>query len=358
MLPNRASRGKLFEGGGESLPVCVSLSAWVHAQAGRIGQIRVSDERLRQITEWEGRSVLEASRLAILKPAWEASDCAVGETGPTRIMVGTDGVMVPVITEAEKRKRRDNGRRRGTVRRRRSCLRATCLRADTHRQTHRQAGSKRGKRGRTRGSDQGYKEFKIVAFYDQSREHQHVAGTCGDHQVLGRLARREACRLNLGRADEKLSVTDGAEWIRRQLSVRLPVLDAMVLDFYHLAEHVGKAGRVCFGEGTTAGEGWVHRLLTTAKAEGAVGMLAQLHETRKSVRSETGSWLSALGSGQSPRPKAHFRRRRLARRSCLCVCLCVYPRRQGHADRDGPSEGQRDAVEYPERRSHDGPGRP
>jgi hypothetical protein len=33
MLPNRASRGKLFEGGGESLPVCVSLSAWVHAQA-------------------------------------------------------------------------------------------------------------------------------------------------------------------------------------------------------------------------------------------------------------------------------------------------------------------------------------
>ena len=130
------------------------------------------------------------TRRAILKPGWEASDCRVGENGPTRVTVGTDGVMVPVITEAEKRKRRENVRRRGQVRRKRS-------------------GSKKAKRSRTRGSDPGYKEFKIVAFYDQSRGHQHVAGTCGDHQVLGRLARREACRLNFGRADEKVSVTDG-----------------------------------------------------------------------------------------------------------------------------------------------------
>lgn len=232
----------------------------------RLGQIRVSDERLRQITEREGRSVLEASRLAMLKPAWDASDCRVEENGPTRVMVGTDGVMVPVITEAEKRKRRENVRRRGQVRRKRS-------------------GSKKAKRSRTRGSDQGYKEFKIVAFYDQSREHQHVVGTCGDHQVLGRLARREACRLNFGRADEKVSVTDGAPWIRRQLSVVLPILDAMILDFYHMAEHVGHAARNCFGEGNASGERWVHRMLTTVKAEGPASVLALLHETRKAMRS-------------------------------------------------------------------------
>ncbi len=234
----------------------------------RIGQIRISDERLRQITEGEGRSVLEASRLAILSPAWDASDCGVEDNGPTRVMVGTDGVMVPVITEAEKRKRRENVRRRGKVRRRRS-------------------GSKRAKRGRVKGSDQGYKEFKIVAFYDQSRDHQHVAGTCGDHQVLGRLARREACRLNFGHADEKVSVTDGAPWIRRQLSVRLPILDAMILDFYHMAEHVGHAARICFGEGSAASVPKLrdHLMLTTAKAEGPASVLALLHETRKTIRS-------------------------------------------------------------------------
>ena len=234
----------------------------------RIGQIRVSDERLRQITEREGGSVLEASRLAILKPAWAASDCKVEPNGPTRVMVGSDGVMVPVITESEKRKRRENVRRRGKARLRR-------------------IGIKKAKRRRIKGSDLGYKEFKIVAFYDQSRRRQHVVGTCGDHKVLGRLARREACRLNLSDADEKLSLTDGAEWIFRQLTVHIPILDAMILDFYHMAEHVAQAARICFGETGDTTERWVHQMLTTAKEQGPAAVLACLHETRKTVRSAT-----------------------------------------------------------------------
>ena len=46
-----------------------------------------------------------------IQVTWQASDCTVSEdqTGrKTRVYTGCDGVMVPIITEAEKVKRRDN----------------------------------------------------------------------------------------------------------------------------------------------------------------------------------------------------------------------------------------------------------
>ena len=38
-----------------------------------------------------------------------------------------------------------------------------------------------------------------------------VVGTSGSHQVLGRMMRREAAKVQIGRARVKYSVTDGAE---------------------------------------------------------------------------------------------------------------------------------------------------
>jgi len=43
-------------------------------------------------------------------------------------------------------------------------------------------------------------------------------------------------------------VVDGAEWIRRQLKEQSLPLDAIGLDFYHLAENVHKARRAVYGE--------------------------------------------------------------------------------------------------------------
>jgi hypothetical protein len=240
-----------------------------------LGQIRVSAERLRQIVEAEGRRSLQARDKGLVGPGWEAADCQVTPDGVSRVMTGADGVMVPVITVAEKQKRRERHRAGGPKRRRRS-----------------QAIGRRGKRTRRqrrphRGSDNGYREFKIVTFYDQDHERQYAAGTAGDHEALGRLMRREGGKIKLGEADEKLSVSDGAGWIRRQMQTQLPMLDAMILDYYHLAEHVAKAARVCFGEGTERALAWRKEILGAVWEEGPGAMLVRIAETGRSLRSPT-----------------------------------------------------------------------
>jgi len=245
------------------------------ANLERLGQIRVSAERLRQIVEGEGQRALQARDKGVVGPTWEARDCQVTPEGPTRVMVGSDGVMVPVITAAEKQKRREDRRSSGGKRRQRSKTVA------------RRGKRGRGKRRRCRGSDNGYKEFKIVTFYDQGHERQYAAGTAGDHEALGRLMRREARKVKLDQADEKLSVSDGAGWIRKQMQTRLPMLDAMILDYYHLAEHVATAARLCFGEGSERALAWRKEVLGAVWQEGPAAMLVRIAETRRSVRSPT-----------------------------------------------------------------------
>jgi hypothetical protein len=230
----------------------------------RLGGIRIGREWLRGIVQSEGRAVVASREGGALGPDWQATDCVVKEGGPSRVMVGSDGVMVPVITEAEKHKRRENlARKRAGKRVRR-----------------RTSG-----RRRARGSDQSYKEFKIGTFYDESRQRQYAFGTSGNHEVLGRMLRREAGKLKLSAAQEKISVSDGAKWIRHQMEIRLPMLDAMILDFYHFAEHVAGAARICFGEGTKGMASWMEHVLEAARTQGPAAVLVKIHETLKPIRS-------------------------------------------------------------------------
>jgi DNA-binding protein H-NS len=56
---------------------------------------------LRAVVENQGRSVRTAQSTGALRPGFTAADC----TGETMI-TGADGVMVPLVTEGQKRKRR------------------------------------------------------------------------------------------------------------------------------------------------------------------------------------------------------------------------------------------------------------
>jgi hypothetical protein len=230
----------------------------------RVGNLAIGREWLRQTVESEGRAVVAAREGGGLGPGWEAKDCAVRAGGPTRVMVGGDGVMVPVITEAEKQKRRAGW------------------------QQKRQGRRTRGRNGRpgrpARGADQAYKEFKIGTLYDASRERHYAFGTSGNHERWGRMLRREASKVKLDEADEKFSVSDGAQWLRRQFETRLGMLDARVLDFYHFAEHVALAGRSVWGERAPATTAWVTALLETARQEGPGAVLVKIQETLKPVR--------------------------------------------------------------------------
>ncbi len=226
----------------------------------QLAQIRISPERLRVIGQCEGRRVLDVQAAGGFVASFLAGDCQTASNGPRRLYMGVDGVKVPMVTAEEKSKRRKN---RGKKR----------------------VGSR--PRRMRRGADNRYKEFKIATFYDETNDHRQVTATSGDHKVLGRLVRREAGRLELGQADEKVAVVDGADWIRNQLNRNVPILDAIVLDFYHLSEHIWSAGNTCFGQDSEPAKTFAGKLLDLAKHEGVAALLAEIESTRKPLRSAT-----------------------------------------------------------------------
>jgi hypothetical protein len=238
----------------------------------RAAQVEVSDELLRQVVEAEGQAVLAAQQAGRVPVTWSAADCHVPDalgrpTETTRLYVGADGVKVPLVTEAEKQARRTQVK-----------------------QKRRRRGRKCRPLPRARpGADQRYKEFKLVTYYDQAQEHRHVSATRGDHRAAGALLRRDAGRVRLDQADDKVALVDGAPWIVNQLEGQSLPLDAVGLDFYHLAENVHKARRAVYGEdppGVTAtpGQQWAAAVLHTAKHAGYEALRDQVLTWKTGLR--------------------------------------------------------------------------
>jgi len=229
----------------------------------RTAQITISGEQLRLLVEAEGRRVQAAQQAATLPTAWTSADCEVVENGrkvpgKTRVYTGCDGVMVPLVTHAEKLKRRASVKEK----------RRTCGR------------KRRPLPPLRKGADQAWKEFKVVYFYDEGLRHQHVAVTPHNHRSAGRLMRREADRLDFRHARQRIANVDGAPWIREQLQYHLAELDGLGLDFYHLGENVHRARRVAFGEDSAEGRAWVDALLHAFKHDGYEAAWQQLVEWR------------------------------------------------------------------------------
>ena len=217
---------------------------------GRTAQVTLSGGTIRTLVENQGRAVLSAQQTGALQPGFTASDCT-----EQTVISGTDGVMVPLVTEQQKRQRRQTEAIKRAKEGRRSTARV----------------------GRPKqGSDGDYKEFKIVSFYDPDKSHCHVVGTAGNHEAAGRIIRREAGRLQLACAKVKYAVTDGAEWIARQYRVQLPMLDEHILDYYHLQEHVVAASHVLYGEGTPKARTWCQEMMGVVWEQGSLVLLHRL----------------------------------------------------------------------------------
>ncbi len=231
------------------------------ANLGRTAQVPVSGETLRVLVETEGKRIVQAQKSGQRPVNWSAADCRI-ESGATRVYFGSDGVMAPLVTEVEKKGRRDKIKEK----RRRRGKKAQPLPA------------------RKAGADQKYKEFKIVASYDETQEHRLVSGTRGDCEAAGRWMRRQAGRIRLDLADEKVGNVDGSPWMRHQTEQQSLPLDALGWDFYHLGENVHKARREIYGEEDQAGKEWAGALLRTFKHQGYEGAWEQLLPWRLGLR--------------------------------------------------------------------------
>lgn len=225
----------------------------------RAAHLTVSGETLRQLIEQEGRNVMELQRRGLFAPDWEAKDCCT-ESGATRVYLGMDGVMVPLITDAEKQKRRAAVKKK-RQRRGRKC---------------------RPLPARKTGADQAYKEFKMVAFYDEEQDRRYVAGTSGDHSVAGRMMQRMATQIRLTEAQEKIGNVDGSPWIRNQIEL-YGLVDALGLDYYHLRENVQKARLAVFGA-DPAGETWKTQIMGLFYEQGYHAAWERVVSWRTSLR--------------------------------------------------------------------------
>jgi len=171
----------------------------------RLAQLTISSRTVRQIVEAQGRRLFNLQRKEQVGPNFTSKDCT-----HSTVIVGSDGVMVPIVTEDQKRQRRHT---------------EALKRVNAHRKSTARPGRPR------QGSDGPYKEFKIVTVYDEDKRHQYVAGTSGNCDVAGRMMRRMGRQIELCQAQTKYSVSDGAVWIVNQLNSQLPMLDHKVLDF-------------------------------------------------------------------------------------------------------------------------------
>lgn len=218
---------------------------------GRSAHLDISAETLRQIVEADGKQVLRLFQRAELSPKWTSQDCQT-ETGTTRVYEGCDGVKVPVVTDAEKKKRRTT----------------------VHQKRQRRGRKARPLPRRKAGADQAYKEFRVVHFYDETMEHRFVQATRGNHEATGRLMQRMALSINLAAAAEKVALIDGAPWIRNQIELHGVVRD-IGLDFYHLRDYAQKTRRAVFGapadpkdEAPSEGKQWLNDLMHAFRHEG------------------------------------------------------------------------------------------
>lgn len=234
----------------------------------RLSGVRVSQERLRQITEAAGAKAQSLLDEGVLRPWWSPEEARIEGKETTRIYAGADGVMVRTVTQEEKDKRRKEHAIR--------------------RQQRSKAGVENSKPlpQAKAGSDEHFKEMKVGIFYDQSKTRKHAFATEGNHQTFGALLARQADSLGIHRADEVLSLTDGGPWIRNQILEHLQPISGMVLDFFHLSEHVFAAARSCWGDGQEARQ-WAEKQLHEIKQVGLRAVLAAIDAAKKKLRAKT-----------------------------------------------------------------------
>jgi hypothetical protein len=216
----------------------------------RTAQLSLDGRTLRELVENQGRAVEAAQRSGTLRPVFTVADCK-----DRTLVGGADGVMVPQVTQAQKDKRRatEAAQRRALGRPSTAAV------------------------GRPKAGSEGpFREFKVLAFYSLDKTHCQVVATASDSTEAGRLMRREARRLHLAQAQVKYAVSDGAEWIANEYQRQLPMLDAHILDYYHLREHVIKASQALYDKDAKKAEAWREEMMGCVWEQGSLVLLDRL----------------------------------------------------------------------------------
>jgi hypothetical protein len=115
---------------------------------------------------------------------------------------------------------------------------------------------------------------------------RYVCGLTGGLKALGNSLRNQGAQVGMDGAERWVAISDGGAGIEDWLRENFPRVEAVVLDFYHVAEYLSEWAKVLHPEeaesSRVAGE-WCHRL----KHEGGEVVLADLRRIDVSGRSAT-----------------------------------------------------------------------
>jgi hypothetical protein len=113
---------------------------------------------------------------------------------------------------------------------------------------------------------------------------RHTFATENPCEAFSPLLAAHARQIGFEKAEQTICLIDGAPWIFDQVCQALLCLQAILLDFYHLTEHVHATAQCCFGQ-TQAGRDWAHQRLEEAKSSSVAGMLSAVEVLEKRCRS-------------------------------------------------------------------------
>jgi hypothetical protein len=108
---------------------------------------------------------------------------------------------------------------------------------------------------------------------------RYVASLEGQTAV-GEPMRRQAAQVGMGHAERWIALSDGGAGLEDWLRVHFGRVEAVILDFYHVSEHLAELAKVWHGAETEAAkkqhQSWAHRL----KHEGGEAVLQELRELK------------------------------------------------------------------------------
>lgn len=213
-------RGGFSEGARRLISRCGSAESFREAGGAlkELAEIRVSHQTVREVTESVAREVEAGQAKGELCGQEHPLDFST-EGGPSRAYVSADGTMV--------------------------------------------------------NTDEGWREAKIGAIYNQAKDEQHYVATLSEAVSFGMQMRRHAAGVGALSAEQWVTIGDGAAWIWKVAAQQFPG-SVEVVDYYHVSEQVWACARELYGEGSARAGPWVSRRLKEIREQGPGRLIARL----------------------------------------------------------------------------------
>ena len=104
-----------------------------------------------------------------------------------------------------------------------------------------------------------------------------VAGLAGQ-AALGGPLQRQAARVGIRQAQRWIALSDGGAGLEDLVRIYFGRVDAVILDFYHAAEHLGELARALYPHDESGREDWLKDWCHRLKHEGGQAVLDRLRE--------------------------------------------------------------------------------